>query len=164
MDANGLSRPLIIWKRLSGHARQRFIYYKMRFIPHVLLALLLFSCGDDGFPVTLEKNQVIRLLTQNNNKAWTLSTTVACEEDDILTFHKAADAKTAAEFIYSKGEIYCQDQAAEDSTGTWEVISAPGTNQLRIHGEATVTYDIELITATTLHLRTAELELIYQAR
>lgn len=136
----------------------------MRFIPHVLLALIFFSCGDDNFPVRLEKNQVMRLLTQNNSKTWTLSTAIDCQEDDILTFYKAADAKTLPEFIFSKGDIYCQGQAAEDSTGTWEVINTPELNQLRIYGEETVTYDIELLTAATLHLRTTTLELIYQAR
>ncbi len=106
----------------------------------------------------------MRLLTQNSSKAWTLSTAMECQEDDTLTFYKATDAKTQPKFIYSKGDIYCQGQAADDSTGTWEVINTSELNQLNIHGEETTTYDIESITATTLHLRTTTLELIYQAR
>lgn len=135
----------------------------MRFIPHVLLAVILLSCGDDDYPVTLDKSQVTRLLTQNNSKTWTLITDLECEADNTLTFHKAKDAKSSPEFSYMKGEILCDEESAEEEKGTWEIISTPSSNQLRFLGAENTTYDIVLITATTLHLRTADTEVKYLA-
>lgn len=149
---------------LSKKPQFTIIYsYSMRFFPYVLLAVILLSCGDDDYPVKLDKNQVTRLLTQNNSKIWILTSDIECEEDNTLTFHKAKDAKSSPEFSLLKGEALCDEESAEEETGTWEVISTPSSNQLRFLGMETITYDIVLITATTLHLRSTETELKYVA-
>lgn len=135
----------------------------MHFIPYVVLAFFLASCADDEYPVKLENNQVARLLTQNNSKNWFVDNGESCQADDILIFDKPVDTKTLGAFTYSKGDIFCPEESEEHITGTWEITSTGNTNQLTLNGETTIRYDIVLLTASTLRLRSSSGDFNYSA-
>lgn len=128
----------------------------MKYIFSIFMILAFVACENDDYPVRLEKDQIIRLLTRDQSKYWTPKSTIDCEQDDVIIFSIAEDDDTPGKYRLKKGVELCLEESEEDIAGTWEILTTGGSNRLFIYTSETVTYEIILLTSEHLHLRNTD--------
>ena len=122
------------------------------------LSILIYSCGEDDFPVTLEPAQVERLLTSDSSKIWKPEEGdlfLDCELDNEITFTYTSVKDKLGTYKEERGSNSCSETEEESKEGTFEVTTTTsGINQLTIYfpNDSTISYNINLITASILEL------------
>lgn len=130
----------------------------MKYTFLILLVFALVACENDEYPVRLEKDQIIRLLTRDQNKYWTPKSPIDCKQDDVIIFSIAEDDDTPGKYRWKKGVELCPEESEEDIVGTWEILTTGGPDRLFIYTSDTVRYEIIFLTSEHLHLRNIDSE------